>query len=438
MSSGKIRKVNWNIVWLAGDRVLRMIVGLVVIGMVADYLEPVRYGSLEWAVTMRDLFLAVAMLGIDGIVIRELVRHPERKHGILGTAFVLRLIGGCIALLLVYLSSLLTGKSTSVLTPLNLIVALAFFPQAFDVIDLWFQKNIQSKYTVVAKTVALLIGSGIKITFVIQGRPLYWFGWALMFDFVLNAMALMVVYRNRDEQILLWRPSFQIGTRILKDSWPLIFSGLLIALYQTIERIFVMDFLGGYQLGIYSTSVRVTQMWMFIPGTILASIYPILVEQKRRNESEYRRQLQLVFDFLTALGFITALGVSLGAPLIISLVFGEVYADASTILMIQAWSAPITFSGSVRAQYFLLENFTIYHTISAVLGMAFNVTAAVLLMPEYGAVGAALGGLIGYWVAGYLSSLIFRDLRDCALIQTKAFLFPFRLRWIYRELRRFK
>jgi len=90
--------------------------------------------------------------------------------------------------------------------------------------------------------------------------------------------------------------------------------------------------------------------------------------------------------------------------------------------------APITFSGAVRAQYFLIESLTIYHTASAMVGIATNVTLAILLMPRYGIRGAAISALAGYFVSAYITSWLFPCLRECAISQTKGFLVFFRWR----------
>jgi PST family polysaccharide transporter len=168
-------------------------------------------------------------------------------------------------------------------------------------------------------------------------------------------------------------------------------------------------------------------MWNFIPALLLASIYPILVEERQLDAKNYRARLQIVFDGLTGLGYLVAVVGMLLAPLLIRAIYGAKFAGAAEILMIQAWTAPVVFSGSVRAQYFLLENLTLYHTISALLGIVVNVALSLWLMSRIGVAGAAVAALVGYVVAGYLTSLLFPPLRECGRLQTRAFLLPFRI-----------
>src|SRR5215813_4351071 len=86
--------------WLLADRIIRMLVGFFVTAWIARYLAPKLFGQLNFAIAFVALFSAIATLGLDGIVVRELVRRPENKNDILGAALHLKLIGGAIALLL--------------------------------------------------------------------------------------------------------------------------------------------------------------------------------------------------------------------------------------------------------------------------------------------------------------------------------------------------
>ena len=86
------RKYFDNTSWLLMERIVRMIVALFVGVYIARYLGPERFGLLSYANSFVGLFLALATLGIDSIVIRELVKRPGSRSVILGTAFGLSLI----------------------------------------------------------------------------------------------------------------------------------------------------------------------------------------------------------------------------------------------------------------------------------------------------------------------------------------------------------
>jgi PST family polysaccharide transporter len=67
--------------WLFADKILRMGVGLFVGVWIARYLGPEQFGLWNFAIAFAVLFGAFATLGLDGIVVRELVKNPERQNG---------------------------------------------------------------------------------------------------------------------------------------------------------------------------------------------------------------------------------------------------------------------------------------------------------------------------------------------------------------------
>ena len=74
------------------EKILRMIVGLFVGVWVARYLGPANFGLFSYVQSFVGLFSVIATLGLDDIVVRELVKDNSRSNELLGTAFGLKII----------------------------------------------------------------------------------------------------------------------------------------------------------------------------------------------------------------------------------------------------------------------------------------------------------------------------------------------------------
>ncbi len=438
MNSNRLHQLGGNVFWLVANRIVRMLIAVIVLGAVGRHLGVEQFGQLNYAISLAAVFATVAGLGFEAIVIRELVRDPAATGRILCSALVLRLTGGLFAILLVLAASLVVGDHPSQVL-LAVIVSVGFLPGALEVIELWFQKNIQARHTVVARIAAAILAGGLRLLLVWQGAAVSAFAVMQVVETALAGAALAWVYRARGESFREWRCDWSIAGRLLRDTWPLMLSGLLVAAYFRVEQLLVKQVLGDYSAGIYYASVRVVEMWSFIPVVILATLYPILVEKHQASELLARqRQMQIVFDILTALGFFTAVVVTLMATWLIPFLFGTQYSAAVPILMVHAWLAPVTFSGSVRAQYLLLENANIYHTLVAMIGIAINVPLTLWMMRSHGALGAAWAVLITSWFTGLGTSFLFPKLRPCVPMQLKALLLPFRMGPLLEALRRIR
>ena len=124
-----------NTSWLFAEKILRMFVGLFVGIWVARYLGPEQFGLFSYAQSFVGLFTAIATLGLDGIVIRELVKDESRRDELIGTAFWLKLIGAFGVLLVLAVAVNFTSNDSYTNT-LVFIIASATVFQAFNVVDM--------------------------------------------------------------------------------------------------------------------------------------------------------------------------------------------------------------------------------------------------------------------------------------------------------------
>ena len=151
-------------IWM-GERVFRMVVALFVGVYVARYLGPERFGLLSYAMSFVGLFMALPTLGLDGIMVRELVKTPERRDELLGAAFWLKL--GRAALMWVGIAAAIPFTKNDAETNLLIaIIAFAAIFQAVNVIDFNYQAEVKSKYVVHAQLVQLAISSITKLVFI--------------------------------------------------------------------------------------------------------------------------------------------------------------------------------------------------------------------------------------------------------------------------------
>ena len=149
--------------WLLADKAVRMGVGLFVGVWTARYLGPEQFGLWNFASAFAALFSALSTLGLDGIIIRELIKKPERQNVLLGSAFALKVMGGLIALLLALFAISLMHSGETFTIWLVGISAAGFIFQSVNVIDYYFQAKVQSKYTVLAANAAFVLLTLVKI-----------------------------------------------------------------------------------------------------------------------------------------------------------------------------------------------------------------------------------------------------------------------------------
>jgi len=406
--------------WLSAGTVFRMGLGLLVGLWVARYLGPSRFGQLNYAVALTSLFASLASLGSNSIVIRELVKYPERRDVLLGSAMTLRLIGAALAMLGVIFFVRLMRPGDTLTLWLVVLSAVGFIFQSINVIDLYFQAKVQSKYTVFSAGGAFLLMSLLKVALISMAAPLIGFAWAGLGEGLLMAGFLLVAYRMTNQSLWKWRIDFGVMLGILKDSWPLILAGISVMIYMRVDQILIGQMLNDKEVGLYSAAAKISEIWYFIPTAIATSTLPALIESKKQNAELYERRLQKLSDLLVRVAVVVAVAMTFLSKPIIKLLFGHSYEGSSPALSVLIWSGiPFSFGG-VWGNWMTSENRTktmfLFHLNAAVVNLLLNL----LLIPRFGILGSAYATLISYWVPLVVTMAIMKSQHEALLMLTKS------------------
>ncbi len=114
-------------------------------------------------------------MGLSGLIVREIVKKPDERGLVLGTTFILKLVGMSVG----YVGLLIYGSIhegiNSIEFLLIVIAGSTLILSCFDVIDYWFQLFVQSKYVSLANLVGLSVSSVTKLLFMFFGLSLTFF-----------------------------------------------------------------------------------------------------------------------------------------------------------------------------------------------------------------------------------------------------------------------
>lgn len=394
-------KIVDNIGWLFFDKILRMGVGVLVWVWIARYLGPDQFGLLNFAMAFTGLFGALAALGLQGIVVRDIVRDPKSTNQTLGTAALLQLIAGLVTFLLIFISIAYLrpddALSRSVVAILGTIMTL----KASEIAVYWFESQVQSKYTVWVQNSVFLVFSAIKVAMIMQSAPIVAFAWAMLAEAAVGALVLLFVMGIRGPRLNQLAVNFERAKSLLRDSWPIIISSISIAVYTKIDQIMLGQMAGDEVVGIYSAAVRISEIWYFVPMGIMASVFPAILEAKKRSELEFYERLQKLFDLMVTISVFVALPMTFMAIPLIQILFGDSYAEAGVVLTIHIWAAVFVFLGVANGSWFLVENRLLLSLHRTALGAVSNIILNLILIPAFGVTGAALALVISQALASF-------------------------------------
>lgn len=388
----------------------------------ARYLGPTKFGLFSYAVAFAALFSSFAKLGLDDIVVRDLVSEPAKRCIFLGTAFWLKLIGSIAMLCLVGIALQFTASDSTTKLYVFIIASGAIF-QAFEVVDFYFQSQVLSKFVSICKMTQLLISSLLKLYLMFINADLFWFVLVSLVDQVTLAISLYLAYRYQKIGEFFRCFDWGVAKKLLKNSWPLIISGFVIMIYMRIDQIMIKDMLGEKEVGIYSAAVRVSEIWYVIPMIIASSLFPSVVNAKKVSESLYYSRIQHLYSLMFIVSFGIALLMTFLSDSIMVFLYGEPYREAGQVLMINIWAGVFVFWGVASSKWFLSEGLQKFLTINTVIGAVVNVILNLILIPKYGVCGAAIATVISQSIASYFMNLLFAETRSNFLRLTKSMIY---------------
>ncbi|MEP0919587.1 flippase [Leptolyngbya sp. DQ-M1] len=415
-----VQKILGNTGWLLVDRILRMGLALIVGVWVARYLGPEQFGLFNYAIAFSALFSPIATLGLEGLVVRDIVQSPADKDEILGTTFLIRLVGGISAWLLSLGVIYWMRPNDAMIQWLVGITAAGFIFQSFDIIDSWFQSQLQSKYSILAKSAAFIFTVGVRVTLIHVRAPLIAFAWVACFEGILIAIGLIAAYCSRGFSLTSWRGNITRARTLLKNCWALILSGLAIMTYMKIDQVMLNEMMGSEAVGVYSAAVKLSEIWYFVPMALTSSAFPAIVELRSKDIDLYYQRLQSLFNFLVRLAYAIALPVTFLAGWLIMLLFGSDYAASAPILAIHIWAGVFVFLGVAQESWSFAEGFLKLSLQRTLIGAVINVLLNFILIPIYAGVGAAIATVIAYGCAVVVTNFVDPRAKRILALQLKA------------------
>jgi O-antigen/teichoic acid export membrane protein len=441
-----IRRYGANTLWLFAEQVLRMVAGFLVGVWVARYLGPEKFGLLSYALAFVSIFQGIAKLGLDEIVVRDLVQEPEKRDVYLGTSFWLKLLGGVITFLIIvillFIQSILTSNSSPFtshfFTETNiyiLIIAFGIIFQSFEVIDFYYQATVQAKYISIRRIIQLILSSIIKICLVLIGADLIWFVLVSLFDIISLSIMGWLIYRSQGLPNFVRYFDIGIGKKLLKDSWPLMINSFLtLIILNNANKIYLNNIYGSFSVGIYSSALAITNMWTIITVVVNSSLFPSITSAKLNNKELYKERILNLMRVLLLISFLSSITTYFFADFLILKLYGYKYISAIPVLKILVWSNIFVFLGNTSWQWYINENKQHLAVYRLLFGSIISMTIGYFLIMRFYIYGAVFSTILSYAVSFYIGNIFSISTREIFILQTKALLSFWKIKYILRSI----
>lgn len=409
-----------NSLWMLLEKVLRIISGILVGVLVARYLGPAKFGTISYALNVIAIFTIFSTLGLDSLVVRELLTRPKQCHAILGTAFWLRFMGGIgVVLLACSYSYIKDWHNAPERTVVVAIISISIVLQSLTVIDFYFQSKTQGRFAAMNQVFTLAISAFVKIILIVVKAHLYWFAAMAILEALLTALFQLYFYKKNGNLIGQWRFTIAESKALLLNAWPIIISAFVQIVYQKADQILILRFLQNMDfVGQYAAAVRISEASFFVPVAICAAVFPGIINNRSNPELQLKRFTQLCSLLIWGALFLSLGGLVFG-DWVIHALFKENFYLTPGVFKIHIWSTIPIFYGTAWGMWMLAHNRQKIIIIFQVINLLIYIIASFTLIPKYGVNGAAYTALVTYF--GSLSCItLFYRTKESVYIFTQA------------------
>ncbi len=385
-----------NATWLITATTAQKAISFLTFTLVARLVGAEITGLFFFAVSITSIFVTFTDLGITPVLIREMSASEERGRELLRKAIRIKwaLIPLAIAGVLIYaFSKGLTGE-------VLIAVLLAIFVMSSDAVSLLWYGAIRGRRLLQFEAVGMFTGqvftATVSILAALSGWGVIGLVGGLLAGSIWNVF-WSAFQAKRLGLIGIKGKNWPLKT-IVKYAMPFALAGIFVKIYSYIDTLLLEQFHGAVMVGHYAVAYKVTYALQFVPLAFVAALYPSMSAASAKKEAaELRRLLKGSWRLmLMAAVPMTALLSSLAAPFI-ELVYGQDYLGSILPMMILPWVLIPIFLDFPIGSLLNASHRAGKKTASMGVAMVVNVIANILLIPELGAVGASISGVISFW-----------------------------------------
>ncbi len=398
--------------WLIFGKVAQMVISLVVGLLTARYLGPSNYGIINYATAYTAFFISFCSLGINSVLVKELVDNPEQEGIVIGSSLLLRAVSSFLSAgVIVCLVSILdAGEKTTIIVTALCSISLLF--NIFETFNYWFQSKLNSKVTAVATLIAYVGTSVYKIILLALEKSVEWFAFSTSLDYFLLGVLLLICYKKYGGEKLGFSKS--VAKRILSKSKYFILPGVMVSVYGYADKFMLKQMLSEADVGFYATATTLCGMWSFVLMSIIDSMYPSIMQSFKTDKQLFEKKNRQLYAVVFYIAVAISVAFCIFGDWIILILYGEAYLPAAMPLKIVTWYTAFSYLGVARNAWVVCEDKQKFLKFIYIAAAISNVILNLIFIPLWGTSGAAAATLITQIFTVFVAPFFIKDFRKNA------------------------
>lgn len=401
-----------NAYWLVGCHIIQSVLSLLISMVSARYLGPTNFGLINYAASLTAFFVPLAQLGLNSTLVHEIHSNRDGEGETLGSALGVSFFSSLLSIigLLCFVSVVNGDERDTVIVCALYSISLIF--QTTEMIQYWFQERLMAKYIAIISLIARFAVSVYRLFLLINGSSIYWFAIVNALDYFLITVALLGCYYGLGGGKLCF--SLHRVSQLLRRSKYYILSGLMVVIFGQTDKVMLKLMCDNSASGYYSAAITCAGMTGFVFSAIIDSMRPVILDNKQKNEQTYEKNLIELYAIVMYMALLQSAVLTIGSGLVVRILYGSQYESAASILRVITWYSAFSYIGPVRNIWILAEGKQRYLWVINLTGAVFNVIGNYVIIPYWGAVGAAMISVITQMFTNFILCILIPAMRPCA------------------------
>lgn len=387
-----------NATWTIIGRVFQIGITFITTMLVARYLGPEKYGTITYTYSYVVIFSSLATLGLNDIVVKELLNKENNKEEVLGTMVFLKFFASILSIGLIYLVISIVNDN-KVVRLITFLQSLSIIFQIFDTLTYYYQSELLSKKTAIITIISYSLTTLFRVIGLINKYNTDWFAFAVSLDFLIVSLLTISLFYKEGFRLHF---NIKLVKTLLGKSYNYIFASLMIGIYTKIDTILLGNMIDEKTVGYYTAATTICNAWPFVLQAIIDSAKPIIIDLFDTNKNEYKKRFRQLYASIFYVSLFVGLIILVFSPLIINILYGKEYALAAIPLRIVCFSTAFSYFGVARGTWMQCENKIKYEKIIYLFGAISDVILNFVLINRYGIIGAAIAITLTQFLTNFI------------------------------------
>lgn len=397
-----IRLALGNMIWILGDKVLAMVLGLLIFGLIGRALGPVGSGHFAFAAALLQVALGLSLVCSASALLPRFCRMTAALPGAMANIFAVRMVASLASLTALSIYCLLVIDNPERRTVSMVLLLAVPLIEPFAVIAMYWNSRNHNRPNIVARASGLLARTAMVALGISLGAGWWLLAMAWVLEAAINAfiqaLQLRLALPHRPWLAFIsqqrCRAYLRFGARFVVGSW-------LHVLFTRLDRLLLAERMPAESFGLYATALQLMDVWVQMANLIGVSLATAYL-YRRIRAGNFMPAVFGMTGLMVVVGLTGLAGAWLFGPTLLRLVFGAPFVASQPYLLSGCGLAVLLFAN----QTVQLTLATLDRPQSLVVMWVVAVAVAVpAIILGYGVIGAHAGpaglavGLLAGWVS---------------------------------------